>query len=53
MDIVPLPLGFGARVTGIKLSERLGYDARKARVFALDDYSLLHFPNQGMTDRAP
>ena len=52
MDIVPLPLGFGTRVTGINLSNRLGYVGREALIFAMDDRSLCHFPNQEMTDKA-
>ena len=50
MDITPLSPGFGARITGMRLDGALSSDALNELRSIIDTYSLLHFPNQDMTD---
>lgn len=48
----PLHADFGATVTGIDLSDELSADTIKAIDAAMDEYSLLYFPDQDMNDDA-
>ena len=48
----PIHPDFGAKVTGIDLGADLDDEATAALVEAIDTYSLLHFPDQDMSDEA-
>ena len=48
----PLHKAFGARVTGLDLTETLPDELVEAIRQAIDDYSLLCFPEQSMSDEA-
>ena len=48
----PIHPDFGAKVTGIDLGANLDDEATAALVEAIDTYSLLHFPDQDMSDEA-
>ena len=41
---------FGPRVTGLSLTDKLNQEIVSKIQKAIDQYSLLHFPNQEMTD---
>ncbi|MBT6912165.1 MAG: hypothetical protein HOA21_13500, partial [Rhodospirillaceae bacterium] len=49
-DIEPIHDDFGARITGIDLSEPLSAAMVEGIQAAIDDYSLLHFPDQPFDD---
>lgn len=48
----PLHRDFGARVTGVDLTVPLDEETVAALHDAIDTYSVLHFPDQAMTDEA-
>jgi len=52
LHIEPLHDDFGARVLGVDLTAALSVDLIDAIRVAMDDYSLLCFPGQAMTDEA-
>ena len=52
LTIEPIHPDFGAKVTGIDLGADLDDEATAALVEAIDTYSLLHFPDQDMSDEA-
>lgn len=52
MAFEPLHQDFGARVVGVDLSAPLDEGAVAALHDAVDRYSVLHFPDQEMTDDA-
>ncbi len=51
-DYEPLHADFGARVTGVDLTTPLSRDEVAELHRAIDEYSVLHFPGQAMTDEA-
>ncbi len=52
LSLAPLHEDFGARVTGIDLTKPLSSQQVEALHDAIDTYSVLHFPDQAMTDEA-
>ena len=52
MQIEPLHRDFGARVTGVDLTQTLDEDTVAGLHAAIDEYSVLHFPDQAMSDEA-
>lgn len=50
MDVEPLHGEFGARVTGVELAGPIDSELADALHEAVDEYSVLLFPDQGMTD---
>lgn len=52
MSFEPLHREFGARVVGVDLTVPLDDDAIASLHAAIDRYSVLHFPDQAMTDEA-
>jgi len=48
----PLHADFGARIRGVDLTTPLNLDELAELRQAIDEYSVLHFPNQDMTDDA-
>ncbi len=52
MTFEPLHSEFGARVAGVDLTVSFDEEALAALHAAIDHYSVLHFPDQAMTDEA-
>ena len=52
LHINPLHQDFGARITGVNLTEELSDDVIEEIQEAIDSYSFLCFPDQPMTDEA-
>jgi len=48
----PLHVDFGARITGVDLASPLSDDEIVELRWAIDQYSVLHFPDQAMSDEA-